>query len=119
MRELVRTQSFKQEPFSSPDENDRKPVQISKLEGVQTLFKEKAHDTDIKCEIPVEDCKPVLKDLVAVVPNTPLEGWALPEVSCSLVLNISAYRTFSQGFSIFSPLSLIQVFTSSLMSHFV
>ena len=95
MRELVGTQFFKQEPFSSHDENDKKPVQISRLEGAHFPFREQAHDIDIKSEVPLEDCKPVLKELVAVAPDTLQEGRGLPEVSCSSVCNISAYRTFS------------------------
>jgi len=87
-------QFFKQEPFSSHDENDTKPLQISRLEGACSPFIEQAPDTDIKSEVPLEDCKPVLKELVAVAPDTLQEGRALPEVSCSSFHNISAYRTF-------------------------
>jgi len=108
-------QFFKQEPFSSHDENDKKPLQISRLEGSCSPFNEKALETDIKSEVPLEDCKPVLKELVAVAPDTLQEGRALPEVSCSSFHNISDYRTFN----LFSPLCLIQVFTFSHTSHFM
>jgi len=87
-------QFFKQEPFSSHDENDKKPLQISRLEGTRSPFNEQAHDTEVKSEVPLEDCKPVLKELVAVAPDTLQEGRSLPEVSCSSFRNISAYRTF-------------------------
>lgn len=87
-------QFFKQEPFISYNENDKEPLQISGLEGARSLFSEQAHDTDIKSEVPLEDCKPVVKELVAVAPDTLQEGRALPEVSCSSFHNISAYRTF-------------------------
>jgi hypothetical protein len=98
LKELVATWSFKQESFSSLDENDKKPVQISRLEGACFLFREQAHDTDIKSEPPLEDCKPILKELVAVAPGTPEEGRALAEVSCSLVRNINAYRLCNMYF---------------------
>jgi hypothetical protein len=87
-------QFFKQEPFSSHDEDDKKPLQISRLEGARSLSSEQGHDTEIKSEVPLEDCKPVLKELVAVAPDTLKESRALPEVSCSSFHNISAYRTF-------------------------
>jgi hypothetical protein len=83
-------QFFKQEPFSLHDENDKKPLQISRLEGVHFPVSEQAHDTDIKSEVPLEDCKPVLEELVAVAPDTLQEGRALPEVSCSSFHSISA-----------------------------
>ena len=86
-------QFFKQEPFSS-HENDKKPLEISRLEGPRSPFREQAHDTDIKSEVSLEDCKPVLKELVAVAPDTLKEVRALPEVSCSSFHNISAYRMF-------------------------
>jgi hypothetical protein len=88
-------QFFKQEPFSSLDENDKNLVQISRLERVRSPFRDQAHVTDIKSEVPVEDCKPVLKELVAVAPDTLQKDRALPEVSYSSVHNISAYRMFS------------------------
>lgn len=94
MKQLVGLQFFKQEPFNSHDENDKKPLQISRPEGACSPFSEKAHDTDIKSEVPLEDCKPVLKELVAVAPHTLQEGRTLSEVSCSSFLNISAYKMF-------------------------
>jgi hypothetical protein len=70
LRELVGMQFLKQEPFNSHDENDKKPLQISRLEGACYPFIEQTHDTDIKSEVPLEDCKPMLKELVAVAPDT-------------------------------------------------
>lgn len=83
LKELVVTHCIKQEPFSSLDENDNKPANFSRYEGTQSLFMEPTYDTDIKSEYLIEECKPILKELVPVAPVTPQEDGASPAVSPS------------------------------------
>jgi hypothetical protein len=101
LKELVGMQYIKQEPFSSLDENDNKPANISELGRKQSLLMEQTCDIDIKSELPLEESKPVLKELVAVALFTPQEGMVLPAVSFSVVLNISVYRTISPSLCMF------------------
>lgn len=92
-------QYIKQEPFSSLDENDNEPANISGLERKQSLVMEQTCDIDIKSELPIEESKPITKELVAFAPYTLQKGVTLPAVSCNLVLNV--YRTISPSCYIF------------------
>jgi hypothetical protein len=53
----------------------------------------------MKSEVPLDESKPVIKELVAFAPFTPQKGVALPAVSCSLALDL--YRTISASCYIF------------------
>jgi hypothetical protein len=99
LKELAGLHCKKEDPFSSLDENDNELANISGLERKQSLVMEQKCDIDIKYELPLEESKPLIKQLVAFAPFTPQKCVALPAVSCIVVLNV--YRTISPSYYIF------------------
>jgi hypothetical protein len=87
LKELVGTKYIKPEPFCSLDENDNKPANISRHDGMQSPFMEEIHDTDMKSELSIEEWKPVLKELVGIAPVTLQEHRASPMVRYGLIPN--------------------------------
>ncbi|PNF18053.1 hypothetical protein B7P43_G06929 [Cryptotermes secundus] len=99
VKELDGMQYIKQEPFSSLDENDNEPSNISGLERKQSLVMEQACDIEMKSEPLLEESKPVIKEQVAIAPFTPQEGVALP---AAWTLHI--YISWREGVPSFKPL---------------
>jgi hypothetical protein len=83
---------IKQEPFCALHENDNKPANIKRHDGIQSLFMEQLHDTSIKSELTIEESKPIIEELVALIPVMQQESKALPEVRSSSVPNTCSYQ---------------------------
>jgi hypothetical protein len=81
MKELIGMQYIKQEPCSLLNEYDNKPANLSGLDIKQPMLMGQTCDADVKSELPLEESKPVIKNLVEFAPFTPWECMASSAVS--------------------------------------